>query len=108
MKYPRRDIAFLRSVENEKTELTNERLLWATVIFQALKDACSEGPTCKWYRRAEAQTWLTQSSPDLRWVCTLADVDCDYLLVKMNDLAKRDWDHPIREEEAKRGRRGKK
>ena len=90
-----------------KAEISNIRNLWITVLFQALKDACSTGPTCKWYERDQAQSWLSSRSPDLKWVCTLADVDYEYLLVNMGELKERGWDHPCRDEEAKRGRRGK-
>jgi hypothetical protein len=66
----------VRNVE----QTTAERLLWCTVIYNALQEASGvvRGPKSTHDAvRAEATKWLTGNDPDFRAVCIMAGLEPD-------------------------------
>lgn len=65
-----------------------ERDLWQSVLMQAITDArlepsCWPVPVSAYEAAAEARTYLTTPSKDLSHVCSLAGMDVDALLERM-------------------------
>lgn len=76
--------------ESEDIVIIGERSLWRAVITQALMDAGSNSmkkDAC--YERAQAIAWLAGASPDFHTVCSLADMDTNYIKKKAKEAIKR-------------------
>lgn len=76
-----------RELETDKSDFDcPERALWYNVIMQAVTDAMKIRSKDK-YKRRDAQAaidWLRGNSDDFRQVCLLADIDPDYLVMKLD------------------------
>jgi len=60
-----------------------ERSIWIAVITQAMMDALSRSQKPEeQFHKFEATRWLTDNSQDFRNVCSLADLDPDYVRLK--------------------------
>jgi len=67
-----------------------ERALWRAVITQALMDAGSNSAKKEMkYDKAQAIAWLASGSKDFHQVCTLADMDPEYVRQKSKEAIKR-------------------
>ncbi len=64
--------------------------LWRAVITQALMDAGSSSQTSEMkFERAKAISWLSGVSPDFYTVCSLADLEPDYIKEKSKEAISR-------------------
>lgn len=82
-----------RQVEIYDREASGERILWASVLHQAIDDATSRHPSVRAdMDRKVARAWLTQPSGDFDIVCNLAGLDPDFVregvsrLIQQSDL----------------------
>lgn len=61
-------------------EITAERSLWCSVIYNALQEATGiirDAKSSHDAVRAEATKWLTENDPDFRTVCIMAGLEPD-------------------------------
>ena len=69
--------------EENNQELNGMRALWRAVITQALMDAASDSkkPFCM-AQKIKARAWLRGDSQDFLKVCSLADMDPEYVKIQ--------------------------
>jgi hypothetical protein len=62
-------------------EISPEKRLWQTVVYRALIDATAENPAGPENIRAkrDAISWLKTGGRDFRKVCSLAEIDPDFV-----------------------------